>query len=72
MSSIRALMMVQLRPPNTATARCRAPGGGPTRGGERGQEELARRVDPVLGAEEQHDDGPQAPDGEADVLGEHQ
>ena len=51
--------------------RVRQPERGAGQGRERGQQELPGRVDPPLGAHEQHDHRPQAPDGEADVLGQH-
>ena len=70
-SSSAALTIVQLRPPNFATANVygsrstRADGGG-----QRRQQELLRWIEPVLGAEEQHEHRPHAPDAEPDVLGE--
>ena len=48
----------------------RQPQDGARQRGQRGEQELAGRVDAVLGAEEQHDHRPQAPHREPDVLGE--
>ena len=69
-SSRHALMTVQLRPPNFATAKCRAAGRRAERRRHRRQQELLRcrglqvMADPVGRRQEQHEYRPQAPDRE--------